>query len=166
MTQRTPAKPTAVLLATAIAVGAAALGLYLVRPAGHPGVPTAPPEPFGPIRSIGQVRHDAASLTGQIVHIRGRITELRNLNPGQPFPWDVVYTVEDGSSSISVHWFTQEKSPKELRPPTLPDQTVIVTGKVKRDLELEGQTYAVILHEEAALHNQEHPTLPTSPGIP
>lgn len=164
MTQRTPAKPTAVLLATAIAIGAAALGLFLARPVRHAGVPTGPREPFGPIRSIGQVRHDTASLTGQMVRIRGRITEVRNLNPGQPFPWDVVYTVEDGSASIPVHWFTQEKSPKELRPPALPDQTVIVTGKVKRDLELEGTTYPVVLHEQAELHNQEHPTLPASPA--
>ena len=112
MTQRTPAKTTAVLLVTAIAVAIVALGLFLARPARHPGVPTAaPPEPFGPIRSIGQIRHDAASLTGQIVRIRGRVTQVRDLNPGEPFPWDVVYTVEDGSASIPVHWFAQEKSP-------------------------------------------------------
>src|SRR5207245_740173 len=103
-------KTTAVLLVTAIAVAIAGLGLFLARPARHPGVP-APPEPFGPIRSIGQVRHDATSLTGQVVRIRGRVTEIRDLNPGHRFPWDIVYTVEDGSSSIPIHWFTQEKSP-------------------------------------------------------
>ena len=165
MTQRTPAKTAAVLLVTAIAVAIAALGLFLTRPARHTGVPTAAPEPFGQIRSIGQVRHDAALLAGQIVRIRGRVTKIRDLNPGQRFPWDVVYTLEDGSSQIPVHWFTQEKSPKDVRPPTLPDRMVIVTGKVKRDLELDGKTYPVILHELTELHNQEHPTLPVSPVV-
>jgi hypothetical protein len=131
----------------------------------HPTALTTPPEPFGPIRSIGEIRHDAATLTGQVVRIRGRITALRDLNPGHRFPWDIVYTVEDGSSNIPVHWFTQEKSPQDPRPPTLPDQTVIVTAKVKRDLELDGKTYPVILHEQAELHNQEHPTLPASPVL-
>jgi hypothetical protein len=165
MSTRTGSKIPAVLLVTAVAVVIAALGLFLTRRVRQPGLP-APPEPFGPIRSIGQVRHDAASLTGQIVRIRGRITDIRDLNPGQPFPWDVVYTVADGSSQIPVHWFTQEKRPKELRPPTLPDRQVIVTGKVKRDLDLDGKTYPVILHELSELHNQARPTMPASPALP
>ena len=42
---------------------------------------------------------------------------------------------------------------------------MIVTGKVKRNLELDDTTYPVLLHELAELHNQERPTLPASPVL-
>jgi hypothetical protein len=160
MTSRTPSKSTAIIL---IIVAMAAVGWFFTRPLRHPRVPPAPVEPFGPIRSIAQVRQDAVSLTGKIVRVRGRLTAIRDLNPGERFPWDVVYTVQDATGQIPVHWFTQEKSPKDLRPPTMPQQEVIVTGKVKRDLDLDGTKYPVILHELAEWHNQEHPILPATP---
>src|ERR1043166_9058152 len=105
-----------------------ALGAVITLSPGCRGrKPEAAPEPFGPIRPVADIRRDAAALTGQVVRVRGRLKEIRNLNPGQRFPWDVVYTVEDGSNSIPVHWFTQEKRPPELKPPSLPGGQVIVT---------------------------------------
>jgi hypothetical protein len=125
---------------------------------------TTPPDPFGPIRSISDIRQNAATLTGQMVRLRGRITGLRNLNPGMPFPWDVVYTVDDGTGTLPIRWFTHEQAPKDPKPPILPDGQVIVTGRVKQALELEGKIYLLLIHEETALHNQERPTLPAAPG--
>jgi hypothetical protein len=144
-------------------VGGAALAL-LALPACRRAEPPAPPAaPFGPIRAIQEIRQDAATLAGQVVRVRGRLTALRDLNAGMPFPWDIVYTVEDGTGSVPVHWFTQEQSPKGRRPPVLAGNVVIVTGKVKQNVELEGQAYPLLIHELAELHNQEHPTLPVAP---
>ena len=106
---------------------------------------------------------DAATLMGQVVRLRGRLTVLRDLNSGMPFPWDVVYTVEDGTGTMPVHWFTQEQSPKGRRPPVLAGSIVIVTGKLKQNVDLEGQTYPLLIHELSELHNQERPTLPVTP---
>jgi hypothetical protein len=122
-----------------------------------------PQEPFGPIRAIRDLQRDAATLTGQMVRLSGRIAATRNLNPGEPFPWDVVYTVDDGTGTVPVHWFVQEPARKGLKPPALPDGTVLVTGRVKRDLELEGKRYPLVIHEQAEWHNERHPALPASP---
>jgi hypothetical protein len=165
MPERARPKTSSLLLAIGLAAAIAALVIFLALPTRHhPGL-APPPEPFGPIRSVAAIRRDAAALTGQIVRLRGRVVALRDLNSGQRFPWDVVYTVDDGTGALPIHWFVQEQRPKELKPPVLPDGTVIVTGKVKRDLELDGKTYPVILHEQADLHNQEHPILPASPTL-
>jgi hypothetical protein len=164
-------KSVTFLVAIVLAAVIAALGFFLALSIRrHPG-PTTPPEPFGPIRSIADIRRNAATTrfagtpTGQMVRLRGRVTALRDLNPGQLFPWDVVYTVDDGTGTVPVHWFVQEQRPGGVKPDTLPGDTVIVTGRVKHDLELEGKTYPLIIHEQAALHNVEHPTLPVSPTL-
>jgi hypothetical protein len=128
--------------------------------------PPPPPDPYGPLRTIADIRQNAATLTGQMVRLRGRLTDLRNVNPGMPFPWDVVYTVDDGTGTIPVRWFTHEPAPKDPKPPTLPEDQVIVTGRVKQDLEVEGKTYPLLIHEETALHNQERPSLPATPATP
>jgi hypothetical protein len=47
----------------------------------------------------------------------------------------------------------------------MPGGEVIVTGRIKRDLELEQKTYPLIIHETAELHNQERPTLPAAPTV-
>lgn len=147
--------------------GCAALSLLLALCLGlagcRPRPPAAPPEPFGPIRPIRDIQQNAAQLMGQVVRLRGKLTQVRNLNPGQPFPWDVVYTVDDGTGSLPVHWFTQEKAPKAPKPPVLPNGEMIVTGRLKRDLELENKSYPLLIHEQAELHNQEHPMLPAAP---
>jgi hypothetical protein len=128
--------------------------------------PEVAPEPFGPIRSVREIRSEAGTLVGQVVRLRGRVKEMRDLNPGMSFPWDVVYTVEDGTGSVPVHWFTQEQSPKARQPPALADGAVIVTGKVKLGVELEGKKYTLLIHELAELHNQERPALPAAPTVP
>jgi len=165
MPERPRPKTSSLLLAIGLAAAIAALVIFLALPTRRHPSPASPPEPFGPIRAIAAIRRDAAALTGQIVRLRGRVVALRDLNAGQRFPWDVVYTVDDGTGTLPIHWFVQEQRPKEVKPPVLPDSTVIVTGKVKRDLELDGKTSPVILHEQAELHNQEHPTLPASPAL-
>jgi hypothetical protein len=149
------ALPLALLLGTAVALA----GCRSRQPA-------APPEPFGPVRSIRDIRSASGDLVGQVVRLRGRVTEVRDLNPGMPFPWDVVYVVQDETGSVPVHWFTQEKSPRERRPPTLTDSWVLVTGKVKLDVELEGKRYPLLVHELPELHNQARLILPASPGSP
>jgi RecJ-like exonuclease len=126
----------------------------------------AAPEPFGPVRSIRDIRSQATELVGQVVRLRGRVTDVRDLNPGMPFPWDVVYTVEDETGTLPVHWFAQEPSPKERKPPTLAENSVIITGKVKLDVELEEKRYPLLIHELAELHNQERLQLPASPTAP
>jgi hypothetical protein len=125
----------------------------------------APAAPFGPIRAIRDIQQDRPALVGQVVRLRGRITSVRDLNPGLSFPWDVVYTVEDGTGAAPVHWFTQEQSPKGRKPPVLAGDTVVVTGKLKQDVELEGKRYPLLIHEMAELHNQERPMLPTAPTM-
>lgn len=125
--------------------------------------PEAPPQPFGPVRSIRDIRSEAGELVGQVVRLRGRVTAVRDLNPGMPFPWDVVYTVQDDTGAVPVHWLTHEQSPKERQPPALADGEVIVTGKVKLDVELEGKQYPLLIHELPERHNQERPTLPAAP---
>ena len=125
--------------------------------------PPAPPaEPFGPIRANREIRQAAPTLVGQVVRLRGRITSVRDLNSGLSFPWDVVYTVDDGTDTVPVHWFTQQQSPKERKLPTLAGNTVIVTGKVKRNVDLNGKIYPLLIHEIAELHNQEKPALPVA----
>ena len=171
MRERPVPKTSSVRLAIGVAAATAALVLFLALPTRRHPSPAPPPEPFGPVRAIAAIGRDAATTrfagapTGQMVRLRGRVVALRDLNPGQRFPWDVVYTVDDGTGTIPVHWFVQEPHPEELKPPVLPDNTVIVTGKVKRDLELDGKTYPVLLHEQADLHNQEHLTLPASSAL-
>src|SRR5688572_17652670 len=100
-------------------IGGVALALCLGGWGCRSRTPAAPPDPYGPIRSIQEIQSDAASLAGQVVRLRGRMTEVRDLNPGMSFPWDVVYTVEDATGSLPVHWLTHEQSPKERRPPVL-----------------------------------------------
>jgi hypothetical protein len=165
MPERSRPKTSSLLLSLGLAAAIAALVLFLALPTRRHPSPAPQPEPFGPIRSIAAIRHDAATLTGQVVRLRGRVIALRNLNSGQRFPWDVVYTIDDSTGTLPIHWFVQEQHPEELKPPVLPDGTVIITGKIKRDLELDGKTYPVILHEQAELHNQEDPTLPASPTL-
>jgi hypothetical protein len=165
MPERPRPKTSRLFLAGGLAGAIAALVLWLAFPARRRASPAPAPEPFGPIRSVAAIRHEAAALAGHRVRLRGRIVAVRDLNPGQPFPWDVVYTVDDGTGTLPVHWFVQERRPKELKPPVLPDGTVMVNGKIKRDLELDGKTYPVLLHEQAEAHNQEHPTLPASPAL-
>jgi hypothetical protein len=160
MTRRTL---TSIIAIPAAGLTSLALGLIVTLPGCRAHRLELPPEPFGPIRAIRDLHRDAAALTGQMVRLRGRIVATRNLNPGQPFPWDVVYTLDDGTGTVPVHWFVQEPAPKDLKPPTLPGGSVIVTGKLKRDLELEGTRYPLLAHEQAEWHNQEHPLLPPHP---
>jgi hypothetical protein len=91
-----------------VALAALALGC----PSRRTGAPPPPADSYGPIRSIADIRQNAATLTGQMVRLRGKITNLRNVNPGMPFPWDVVYTIDDGTGTIPVRWFTHEPAPK------------------------------------------------------
>jgi hypothetical protein len=167
---RTPRKTSATfLLAIVLAAVIAALVFFLALPTRRRPAPAPPPDPFGPIRSIADIKRDAATTrfagtpTGQAVRVRGRLTNLRDLNPGQFFPWDVVYTVDDGTGTLPVHWFVQEQRPGGVKPDTLPGDMVIVTGKLKRNVELEGKTYPLLIHEQPELHDVEHPTLPASP---
>ncbi len=165
MAERPVSKTSATFLfAIVLAAAIAALVFFLALPTRrHPG-PAPAPEPFGPIRTIADIRGHAAALTGQTVRLRGRLTTLRDLNPGEIFPWDVLYIVDDGTGTLPVHWFVQEQRPGGVKPDTLPGDVVIVTGKVKHDVELEGKSYPLVIHEQAELHDVEHPTLPTSPA--
>ena len=77
----------------------------------------------------------------------------------------MVYTLEDDTGAIPVHWLAHEKRPKEIKPPALPAGEVIVTGRVRQEVELEGKRYPLLIHELTELHNQERPTLPAAPVL-
>ena len=104
-----------------------ALALLLVLPGCRPTKPASRPDPFGPIRSIQEIRQAAPALAGQVVRLRGRIGSVRDLNPGMPFPWDVVYTLEDNTGSIPVHWLSHEQRPKEIKPPALAARVIKIS---------------------------------------
>ncbi len=159
MPRRVPMR-TAVLI---LAAGLGVAGLLARLSPRRAAPPVMAPDPLGPVRSVGEVRDAAATLAGSVVRLRGRITGCRDLNPGQPFPWDVLYTVTDATGSVPVHWFAQQPGSKDRRPLALPGDRVIVTGKVKRELELEGKTYPLVIHEITELHNHERLTLPATP---
>jgi hypothetical protein len=164
MPERATKKGGGVLVGAALGVAVAVL--LVARSARQGAPPVLSAEPFGPIRRVAEVRQGVSTLMGQVVRVRGRLTGLRDLNPGQPFPWDVVYSVEDGTGFLPVHWFVQQQSPKERKPPVLPGDQVIVTARLKRDVELDGKTYPILLHEIAELHNREQSSLAGTPTPP